>query len=151
VSGAVVGLPNWLPADCPLVRYAGPGTCCWCGDALPSRRRRWCTDGCRYLAAGNHVWAVARDVRICIDQRRCVRCGSDEWWTFEVNHRTPIMGRHAETGCHHHLDGLETLCHGDHVTTTTEQFAAYRSEQALARRRVATDGQLALFSEEVPA
>lgn len=41
---------------------------------------------------------------------------------LEVNHRTPILGRHHEFGCHHHVDGLETLCHACHVRETAVQF-----------------------------
>lgn len=41
---------------------------------------------------------------------------------LEVNHREPILGRHAEFGCHHHLDGVETLCHRCHVAETARQF-----------------------------
>lgn len=41
---------------------------------------------------------------------------------LEVNHKTPILGRHGEFGCHHHLDGLETLCHRCHVAETARQF-----------------------------
>ena len=44
--------------------------------------------------------------------------------SMEVNHKVPILGRHAEAGCHHHLDGLETLCHRCHVEVTATQRAA---------------------------
>lgn len=55
-----------------------------------------------------------------------------EWlvgFSLEVNHMEPILGRHAEKGCHHHLDGLETLCHACHVTETARQFG-HRSRRA---------------------
>lgn len=42
---------------------------------------------------------------------------------LEVDHVVPILGRHGQPGCHHHLDGLRTLCHGCHLTVTAEQFA----------------------------
>lgn len=41
---------------------------------------------------------------------------------LEVNHLVPILGRHGEFGCHHHLDGLETLCHTCHLQETARQF-----------------------------
>jgi len=44
--------------------------------------------------------------------------------SLEVNHRTPVLGKHAEAGCHHHLDGLETLCHRHHLEATRAQRAA---------------------------
>lgn len=56
--------------------------------------------------------------RIVQDARQAVQ--------LEVNHITPIMGRHAEFGCHHHLEGLETLCHRCHVQETARQFG-YRT------------------------
>lgn len=51
----------------------------------------------------------------------------EEWWRWtsssamEVNHRVPVLGRHGENGCHHHQDGIETLCHGCHVDVTNAQ------------------------------
>jgi len=41
---------------------------------------------------------------------------------LEVNHKIPIMGKHAQFGCHHHLDRLESLCHRCHVRVTARQF-----------------------------
>lgn len=52
-----------------------------------------------------------------------------EWWRWnvyvamEVNHRQPVMGRHAKNGCWHHLDGVETLCHPCHLAETAAQRA----------------------------
>lgn len=43
---------------------------------------------------------------------------------LEVNHITPVLGRHAEAGCWHHQDGLEVLCHAHHVEETNRQRAA---------------------------
>lgn len=39
----------------------------------------------------------------------------------EVNHVVPRVGAGYGSGCHHHLDGLETLCHRCHAGVTTEQ------------------------------
>lgn len=47
-------------------------------------------------------------------------------WRLEVNHITPVLGRHGTFGCHHHLDGLETLCHPCHLDVTAEQFGHRR-------------------------
>lgn len=41
---------------------------------------------------------------------------------LEVDHVTPIRGLHSTPGCHHHLDGLRTLCHVHHLQVTAEQF-----------------------------
>lgn len=43
---------------------------------------------------------------------------------LEVNHIVPILGRHGQWGCHHHLAGIETLCRPCHVAETARQFAA---------------------------
>lgn len=52
---------------------------------------------------------------------------TDEWRAVElaclveVNHVEPRVGAGYGSGCHHHLDGLETLCHGCHAAVTTAQ------------------------------
>ncbi len=52
--------------------------------------------------------------------------------SLEVNHRVPRRGRGYHAGCHHHLDGLETLCHRCHVAETNAQQGAARTGVALA-------------------
>lgn len=170
---------------------AADGTCGWCGEALPKRRRRWCSDECADVMWRMHSWGSARVVALKRDDHRCVRCGNSPDWPeglawlhfleavcprppvptwmewcasrgldprsapreehsllsavirralrrhhgareayqralnarrLEVNHKVPILGRHAEYGCHHHPDGLETLCHPCHVAETARQF-----------------------------
>jgi hypothetical protein len=52
---------------------------------------------------------------------------SDQWFelvlasSVEVNHIVPRRGNGYGSGCHHHLDGLETLCHRHHVAVTARQ------------------------------
>lgn len=49
----------------------------------------------------------------------------DAWlWRqhLEVDHITPILGRHGTFGCHHHLEGLRTLCYECHLQETNRQF-----------------------------
>ncbi len=43
--------------------------------------------------------------------------------SVEVNHVEPRRGAGYGSGCHHHLDGLETLCHRHHVAVTAAQRA----------------------------
>jgi 5-methylcytosine-specific restriction endonuclease McrA len=52
--------------------------------------------------------------------------------SLEVNHRVPRRGGGYHAGCHHHLDGLETLCHRCHVAETNAQHQAARSGQPMA-------------------
>lgn len=40
---------------------------------------------------------------------------------LEVNHIEPRAGRGYNSGCHHHLTNLETLCHACHVVETKRQ------------------------------
>ena len=46
--------------------------------------------------------------------------------SLEVNHRAPRRGGGYHAGCHHHPDGLETLCHRCHAEITAEQQRAMR-------------------------
>lgn len=48
---------------------------------------------------------------------------------LETDHIEPILGRHGQGGCHHHLDGLRTLCHRCHLAATAEQFGRTRADQ----------------------
>lgn len=122
---------------CPLMRWDGdPARCRWCDGPLPPRRRRWCSDECNNAYGRNHMWAPARGAALRRDgpyARDGGGRGDDGWrcaWpgcpgtaalrargltgAVEVDHIEPILGRHGEFGCHHHLEGLQTLhvvCH----------------------------------------
>lgn len=48
---------------------------------------------------------------------------------LEVNHIEPRNGRGYETGCWHHLDGVETLCRWHHVRETIRQRQARRDDR----------------------
>lgn len=45
---------------------------------------------------------------------------------LEVNHIEPRKGAGYNNGCHHHADGLETLCKPCHVEVTKEQLRQWR-------------------------
>ena len=96
------------------------GECPWCGRTLPARRRRWCSDACREDFVDNHFWSHARERSLARDRRTCQRCGARRA-RLEVHHVEPRRGRGYGAGCHHHLDLLETLCHGCHVAETNAQ------------------------------
>lgn len=98
---------------------------CWLdGKPLPERRQRWCSDACVKLWTDNHEWSAASFAVVKRDPA-CVQCGSAN--RPEVNHRDPRIGRGYHQGCHHHLDGLERLCHTCHVAETTRQARERRA------------------------
>lgn len=101
-----------------------PGFCRWCNAELTGRRTSWCSKACSQTFLDNHYWAFAREECLRRDQRQCIGCGADWHANLQVNHITPILGKHGKTGCWHHLDGLETLCHACHVNATNAQRAA---------------------------
>lgn len=101
-----------------------PSRCRWCNGELSGRQLRWC-GSCSNEFAVNHWWTSARRRARKRDGFACVRCGAKEGHDesgeirrgrdgkpviLQVHHRVQILGRHGETGCHHHLEGLETLC-----------------------------------------
>lgn len=106
---------------------------CWLdGKPIPPRRQRWCSDECVRLWTNNHEWSAASFTVVRRD-RACVRCGSTR--RPEVNHRDPLVGRGYHQGCHHHLDGLERLCHACHVAETTRQARERRADAVLPDSR----------------
>lgn len=60
--------------------------------------------------------------------------------SLEVNHVRPRRGKGYGSGCHHHLENLEVLCHQCHVDVTVAQRRGYRGAGA----------DLAVLSEAVP-
>lgn len=126
--------PGWgaMLAECALARFVseGEGLCVWCGAELPRRCKVLCSQDCRDAATANHFWNAAR-WRMLRGNPTCAVCGRAEnellaqrpSWArgavLEVDHREPILGRHGEAGCHHHLDGLQVLCTEHHREKTT--------------------------------
>jgi DNA-directed RNA polymerase subunit RPC12/RpoP len=99
------------------------GACRWCGDALPPRRRMWCSDRCAEAFWNNHWWTLARRAAKKRDKYRCIRCGHKppprshpkykhlrKTDRLEVNHIEQARGAHKVLSCLHHLANLETLC-----------------------------------------
>lgn len=114
---SAVAISNRLMRDCDLSTWRGDMRCCrWCDGGLRRRQKKWCSDACRDGAYAEHYWSDARDAAVRRDGRRCLRCGADEYAGrgLQVHHRTEVLGKHHVTGCHHHVEGLETLCRGCH-------------------------------------
>jgi hypothetical protein len=113
-----------------------------CNGELPSpRHQRWCSRECSDAFWRNHLWAMARGAALMRDNHRCVRCKRTEGeghygrrglpLRIQVHHITPLhtirhtvethwwkVGervRHSDSGCWHHLDGLEVLCDDHHI------------------------------------
>jgi hypothetical protein len=120
--------------ECTASSWEGdPKRCRWCNGELTGRQRRWCGE-CGNEFGRNHLWSWASNAAKRRDNYQCVVCRRDPREVYEeklelgwvpreahrflilqVHHRVPVLGRHAETGCHHHLDGLETLCAHHHL------------------------------------
>lgn len=124
---------------CPLSRWTGdPAGCRWCGGPLPEGRARFCRPQCTDEATWNHEFngdGGARATARRRDRYACRRCGSST--DLEVHHAVePALGRHEQPGCHHHLDGLVTLCRTCHQAETNQQRRAGQfGNGARARRR----------------
>jgi hypothetical protein len=111
-----------------------PGRCRACNGELTGRQRAWCSEECSRWFGRHHWWTWASRAAKRRDGNQCVVCRRDpievrdekiaEGWDrrdatkftiLETDHIEPVLGRHAETGCHHHLDGLRTLCAYHHL------------------------------------
>jgi len=115
--------PTAFLATCELA--AGPvraGRCWWCQRPLPKGRRKWCCEEHGWEYYENHHWSWARSAALQRDDFRCVRCGSSE--QPEVHHKNPVLGKHRQHGCWHHLAGLVVLCHECHLSETAAQRAS---------------------------
>jgi 5-methylcytosine-specific restriction endonuclease McrA len=66
-----------------------------------------------------HDWTSARAAAMQQADYKCLRCGRP---AEEVNHRVPLLGRGYYSGCVHHPDNLEPLCHACHTVETTKQL-----------------------------
>lgn len=64
----------------------------------------------------NHWWSAARKAAKKRDRYACRLCGARrrDGAKLQVHHIVPCEGRHSVSGCHHHVDGLVTLCEDCH-------------------------------------
>ncbi|MCH8226028.1 MAG: HNH endonuclease [Chloroflexi bacterium] len=112
---------------CPLITPRD-GHCWRCGDPLPKRRRRWCSDACGRWYGDQHHWTSARKLVRRRDKWSCQHCGiRPKRGGIEVNHIVPRNGGGYLFGCWNHHDNLETLCHDCHVRVTNLQRKEGRS------------------------
>lgn len=130
---------------CPLGRPVprGKGRCWGCGQPVPPRARKWCSERCSLFYWRNHSWGFARPFAIARAggwyDASCDECGARIGARAEVNHVVPREGRGYGKGCAHHQTNLQVLCHACHVAETTRQ----RRERAPAR---VSDPTLPLWS-----
>ena len=108
---------------CPNMSDTGTG-CNKCGAPLKGRRTRWCSNTCSLWHSNNHRYTQAR--RQALRGAATYQCAHCKGHTTapEVNHIIPCKGKHGVTGCHHHQDNLEVLCHECHLKATAAQRAA---------------------------
>lgn len=139
-DGTTGSLFPWPSSDaallaCTASSWEGDETRCrWCDKTLSGRQRRWCSHECANLFGRNHWWSWASKAAKKRDGNQCIECKQDPLIVFaakveagwsedaarkfmilETDHVEQILGRHAQTGCHHHLDGLRTLCAHHHL------------------------------------
>lgn len=133
-------------AICSEINQGGEG-CGRCGQPLPRKRRKWCSDACADWWHSNHRYMIARVAALsraaifaiprCRDDHgyykrprlhshplgyACVGCGGVfKKSRVQVNHVSPALGRHRELHCIHHLDNLEVLCRGCHLLVSRLQ------------------------------
>lgn len=67
----------------------------------------------------NHVWPLAQQFR---ERKRYGKTPAEDWTEM-----VPI--RHADSGCHHHLSLLVTLCKACHRRITNQQFGFKQAPQ----------------------
>lgn len=64
------------------------GSCLWCGNPLPKRRRKYCCDDCNYKYWQKYIawrfWNVARNLALERDNFKCQDCGGRG--SLEVHH-----------------------------------------------------------------
>jgi len=102
-----------------------------CGNLLPKRRRRWCSNKCRlryeHSLLDNHYWGHARKAALKRANYKCELCGIGKEGKLEVNHRVPLVGSGYGPSHKHHLSNLQVVCHKEHVLITKSQRAIRKS------------------------
>ena len=114
------GIRHLTRSECRSARL-----CWWCGETLTGRQIYWCSEACVEDWRTAHDWTKARVVAMQRANWRCLRCGAHP---HEVNHREPLVGRGYHSGCVHHPENLEPLCHDCHVAETTRQLYERRQK-----------------------
>lgn len=71
-----------------MIAKAPPGTCVWCGGALPKGRRSWCSDDCVTEYRVANFQGDARRHLFARDRGICAACGTDpaDSMRFVINH-----------------------------------------------------------------
>lgn len=121
-----------------------PGYCGWCSKKLTGRQTKWCSRHCNRMFVANHRWTQARATALkeagayylCANANNWGFDGAGGFWNAdhpdclvftqapEVNHITPILGKHGQWGCWHHQTNLTVLCRPCHLAETKRQREA---------------------------
>jgi len=94
--------------------------CLWCGNSLPKRRRKYCSDDCGNKYFVSYIsplwWDNARKMALERAENKCEECGNTKW--LEVHHIEPLKiweVRHNNTM--NKQENLRVLCRECHEKT----------------------------------
>ena len=93
------------------------GSCLWCGNPLPKRRRKYCCDDCAFKYWQKYIawrlWFAARNVALENAGYQCQGCGARGG--LEVHHIVPLeSGEPRHNTEKNAQDNLRVLCRPCH-------------------------------------
>ena len=120
---------------CKLMK-GDPGFCQWCGNTLPKRRRKWCSDACSEANWNNHDWNSARRATLTRDNYTCVRCGHIGWnhvpyWVLPIESTDPHLTPGPLTDQEDWAIAFGLLAATDATASALDREAAWRRQTAL--------------------
>lgn len=134
-SGWVVMADNGRAAS---IDYAArpKGRCTWCGVAVKSPRRHWCSDACTQEFWSRDPNTIRSRVLKRDKGKPCPLCGAERFFG-EVDHTIPII----EGGHPFDQENLRTICTPCHKAET-KALAARRADARKAARETDDPGPL---------
>lgn len=92
------------------------GVCWYCGNELPQRRRKWCSDKCRDIYWQTWNWHFASLACRKRAKNCCENCHKREGISsLEIHHIIPLNGQDRNWNKLNEPDNLLCLCHDCHM------------------------------------